>query len=166
MSIIYKRQSIRNFNNKEVEVEKITSILESAMLAPSSKNKQPWQFIVLDNKELINDFSEAHPNWKILKNANKVIIVCGDLNIDEREKHVLMACSASTQNILLKCVELGLGAVWLGLYPDNVRLNYTIDKLNICENIVPISLVAIGYYDDEKQRIPKFNNEKVHFNKW
>lgn len=100
------------------------------MLASSSKNKQPWQFIVLDDKGLIKDFSEAHPNWKILKNSNKVIIVCGDLSIDEREKHVLMPCSASTQNILLRCVELDLGAVWLGLYPDNVRLNYTIDKLN------------------------------------
>lgn len=166
MSIINKRQSIRIFNEKEVENEKIKSILESAMAAPSSKNKQPWQFIILDNKEIINDFSNAHNNWKVLKSANKVIIVCLDLNCDEREKHGLMACSASTQNILLKCEELNLGSVWLGLYPDDIRLNYTIEKLNIPNNIIPISLVAIGYYDNVKKRERKFDTNKIHFNQW
>ena len=48
MSIINKRQSIRRFNEKEVEVEKINKIIESGMLAPSSKNKQPWRFVILD----------------------------------------------------------------------------------------------------------------------
>lgn len=96
MSIINNRQSVRVFNQKEVEQEKIMQIIEFAMLAQSSKNKQPWQFIVLDNKQVIDGFSKAHINWKILDNANKIIIVCGDLNQDEREKHVLMACSASS----------------------------------------------------------------------
>lgn len=166
MGIINKRQSIRVFNEKEVESEKINQIIEAAMLAPSSKNKQPWQFVVLDNKEIINKFSEAHLNWKTLKKANKVIIVCGDLSCDEREKHVLMTCSAATQNILLKCVELDLGAVWLGMYPDKTRLDYTINKLNIPEGIVPISIIAIGYYDNVKERKNQFNKSKVHFNEW
>lgn len=166
MSIINNRQSIRNFNEKEVEKEKINIIIESAMTAPSSKNKKPWQFIVLEDKNIINEFSQAHANWKILKNTNKVIIVCGDLNSDEREKHVLMACSSATQNILLKCVELDLGAVWLGLYPDNIRSDYTIEKLNIPKNIIPISLVAIGYYDHIKEKLREVDTNKIHYNKW
>lgn len=166
MSIINNRQSIRTFNQKEVEKEKLIKLVESAMCAPSSKNKQPWQFIILDDKELINDLSQAHPNWKILKNTNKVIIICGDLEQEEREKHMVMACSAATQNILLKCVEVNLGAVWLGLYPDDIRINYIKDKLNIPNYILPISLVAIGYYDNLNQKQRKLDLDKIHFNIW
>lgn len=79
---------------------------------------------------------------------------------------MLMAYSTATQNILFKCVELGLGAVWLGLYPDDIRLNYTKEKLNIPQNIVPISLVAIGYSEDTKQRQRNIDSSKINFNIW
>lgn len=166
MSIINNRYSIRTFSDKNVEDEKIIKILESAMLAPSSKNKKPWQFIVLNDKELINEFSDFHPNWKVLKNVNKGIIVCGDLSCDERERHTLMACSASSQNILLRCIELGLESVWLGIYPDEIRSQWIKSKLNTPDNIIPISLIAIGYSDDTKKITREMDNTKIHFNKW
>lgn len=166
MSIINNRYSVRTFDNREVEENKIIQIVEAGMLAPSSKSKAPWQFIVLSDKNLIAEFAAFHKNWSILKTANKAIIVCGDLNCDEREKHTLMACSAASENILLKVVELDLGAVWLGLYPDEARIQWTKEKLNIPDNIIPISLIAIGYSDNKKQRERLVDTNKIHFNKW
>ena len=166
MSIIEKRISIRKFNHKEIAKENILRIVESGMIAPSSKDNKPWQFIILDDKKLIEKVATFHKNWITLKKANKVIIVCGDLGCDAREPHVVMACSAATENILLKATELEIGSVWLGAYPDEVRLQALKEEFNLPSNIVPISVIALGYYDDKNIRERKINSEKIHFNKW
>lgn len=163
MSIVNERRSIRKFTDKAVDRKTLLKLVESAMLAPSSKNKKPWEFLVIDNKEIIEEFSIVHSNWKMLKDVSNIIVVCGNLEKDEREKHIVMACSAATQNILIRGVELGLGSVWLGLYPDNIRSNYIVSRFKLGENIVPISLIALGYYDDVKERKIDFDYSKVHF---
>lgn len=166
MSIIEKRISIRKFNHKEIAKDDILKIVESGMIAPSSKNNKPWQFIILEDKKLIEKVSTFHKNWITLKEANKVIIVCGDLECDDRVPHVLMACSASTENILLKATELEIGSIWLGAYPDKVRLEALKEEFNLPSSIVPISVVALGYSDNKNIRERKINYEKIHFNKW
>lgn len=110
--------------------------------------------------------SNRYSNWSILKGANKAIVVCGDLSCDEREKHTLMACSAATQNILLKATELEVGSVWLGIYPDESRVSWIKDILNMPESIVPIALVVLGYTDDAKERSRELDRSKIHFNRW
>ncbi|SCJ93373.1 FMN reductase [NAD(P)H] [uncultured Clostridium sp.] len=166
MSIIEKRISIRKFNHKEIAKEDILKIVEAGMIAPSSRNNKPWQFIILDDKKLIEKVANFHKNWITLKEANKVIIVCGDLECDDRVLQVLMACSASTENILLKATELEIGSVWLGAYPDEMRLEALKEEFNIPSNIVPISVVALGYCDNRNIRERKINSEKIHLNKW
>lgn len=79
---------------------------------------------------------------------------------------MLMACSAATENILLKATELEIGSVWLGAYPDKYRLDALKEELDLPSNIVPISVVALGYYDSKSTRERKINYEKIHFNKW
>lgn len=166
MSIINNRYSVRKFSKEEVGLEKINNILEGAMTAPSSKNKNPWEFIVIDNKEILKELSYKHKNWSILKNANKAILVCGNLNDDDREHHVIMTCSASTQNILLKAVELNLGAVWLGCYPDNKRIDIMRKEFNLPQYILPVSIVALGYKDNEENKMRSMNKSKIHYNGW
>lgn len=166
MSIIDNRVSVRVFNDKEISNEHIISLLKAGMAAPSSKNYQPWSFVVLDDKELLERFSKAHANWKIVSNANKCIVVLGDLNSDERIPQTLMATSAATENILLRAKELGIGSVWLGMYPDQVRIDFTIETLEIPEGYLPISLIALGYSKNEITKVREFNEDKVHYNKW
>ena len=163
MSIVNERQSIRKFTDKVVDRKTLLKLVESAMLAPSSKNKKPWEFLVIDNKEVIEELSMVHLSWKILEDVSNVIIVCGNLNDDEREKHLVMTCSAATQNILIRCVELGLGSAWLGLYPDTIRSEYIVSKFNLEDNIIPISLIILGYYDDVKERKLNFDYSKVKY---
>lgn len=166
MSIINNRYSTRKFRNKEVEGEKINSILEAAMTAPSSKNKRPWEFIVVDNKELLKELSSKHKNWGILKNADKAILVCGNLINDNRENHVVMTCSASTQNILLKSIELDLGSVWLGCFPDQERINIVRLIFNLPQYIFPVSLIALGYEESKENKTRNIDKNKIHYNGW
>lgn len=166
MSIINNRQSVRLFNEIELEEDKLIQLVEAGMLAPSSKNKKPWQFIVINDKGLIGEFEKFHRSWKTLRTANKAIVVCGDLNLDEREIHTLMACSAASENILLKATELEVGSVWLGVYPDNIRVNWIKDRLNLPNNVVPISIIALGYSDSIKIKEKIINKDKIHFNQW
>ncbi|MGL4336894.1 MAG: nitroreductase family protein, partial [Turicibacter sp.] len=97
MSIINNRVSVRKFSDQEVADQLMLEVAKAGLVAPSSKNKQPWQIVILNKRDILDQFCEFHPNWTIMKNANKAIVVCGDLESDERETHALMACSAATQ---------------------------------------------------------------------
>ena len=167
MSIIDKRQSTRVFNQEEIKEDKLISLIQAGMAAPSSKNNQPWQYIILDHQEIIKQFAECHPNWKILRRTPAVISVCGDLERDSRESHMVMACAAATQNSLLRAVELGIGAVWLGLYPDQERIEWTKNKLNMPAKQIPLALIAVGYTDAmQKQKDRILDNKRIHKNRW
>jgi len=166
MSIIDKRQSVRKFDDRPVEREKIISMVQAGMAAPSSKNKQPFQFVVVDDAAMIQKFSEGHPNWKGLKTAQALIVVCGDESKDERDAQRLMAVSAATQNIMLRAVELGLGSVWIGMYPDQSRMDLMSETLGLPEHIIPVSIVSIGYKENLKDKVRAFDPDQVLFNKW
>lgn len=71
--------------------------------------------------------------------------------------------SACTQNILLQAVEEDLGAVWLGTYPDEERSNYLKEVFNIPENIIPFSVIVVGYPTEEYAAEDRFNQAKIHY---
>ena len=166
MSIIETRHSIRVFLNQQVEQEKVYELLKAGMSAPSSKNKKPWQFIAVNAPEQIQAIQACHKNWQVLKTACQLIIVCGDLEQDERIPHMLMACSAANQNILLKAHELGLGAVWLGCYPDEERMGFLKTFFNLPDSIIPLAVIPIGYYEKKQSKQRVWEQDKVHFGKW
>lgn len=166
MSIIDKRQSVRKFDDRPVEREKIISMVQAGLAAPSSKNKQPFQFIVVDDRNLILELSDGHPNWKGLKTAQALIVACGDVSRDERDAQRLMAVSAATQNMMLRAVELELGTVWIGMYPDQSRMDLMGSKLGLPDYVIPISIVSIGYKEGLKDKVRAFDEAQVRFNKW
>ncbi|MDA3731171.1 nitroreductase family protein [Niameybacter massiliensis] len=166
MSIITSRQSIRTFLDKSVEQDQIMQIVEAGMAAPSSKNKRPWQFLVIKNTELLQEILAFHPNWKMVKGAQKAIIVCGDKSKDDREQQLTMTCSAVAQNILLKSTELGLGSVWLGCFPDAARCNFLIEKLELPSYIVPMALIPIGYAAETSEKNRVIDLQKIHIDRW
>lgn len=168
MSIINQRQSIRKFDpSQPIEQAKIDQLIAAGLSAPSSKNKRPWHFVVINDLALIANFATAHQNWGGLGTATALILVCNDLRIEEREGHSLMTCSAASQNILLSATEQGLASVWMGMYPDEERMNYAKKTLGMPDYICPISVIALGYPATpicEKIRVPE--PEKVHVNHW
>lgn len=163
---LLNRRSIRKYKDKIVSKEIIDIILEAAMYAPSARNLQPWHFVVIAKKEMLNKLSEVHPYAKMLKEAPMAILVCGDQSIDENVGYLAQNCAAATQNILLAAHDLGLGSVWLGVYPREPRIQAMKELFNLPEHVLPISLIAIGYPDEEKPRPERFIPERVHYEGW
>jgi nitroreductase len=166
MQAILTRRSIRKFTGKEITEEQITKLLEAAMYAPSARNMQPWHFIVANKKEIIDKIPHIHPYADMCYDAACAILVCGDTNIEKTEGYISLNCGAATQNILLAAHDLNLGAVWLGVYPLNERMNPISKLFNLPQNIIPVSLIVIGYPAETKETPERFIEDRIHYNVW
>jgi len=102
----------------------------------------------------------------MLSQAALAILVCGDEERELSKGYWVVDCSAATQNILLAAHDLGLGAVWLGIHPREERKNEVRKIFNLPQNIQPMSIVSIGYPDEEKENPERFKPERIHYNKW
>ncbi|GFR34401.1 nitroreductase family protein [Thermobrachium celere] len=166
MQEIFKRRSIRKYQSKPVEKEKIDELLRAAMAAPSAGNEQPWHYIVIDDRNILNNIANTHPHAAMLREAPVGILVCGDLTKEKYEGFWVQDLSAATQNMLLQAVSLGLGTVWIGVYPNETRVNELIKMFNLPANIIPFSIVAVGYPDEYKDEVDRFDASRIHYNKW
>ena len=166
VDIIKKRRSIRSFQDKNVSDEDLYTLLEAAMLAPSAGNEQPWHFIIIDDQKIINKIPNIHPYSKMITQVNKAILVCADLNQTKYEGFWIQDCAAATQNILLKAVDLDLATVWLGIYPDEERVAKFKNLFKLPADIIPFSLIPVGYPANEKRTPDRFNKNRIHRNKW
>ena len=101
-------RSVRSYTDQDVEPEKLEAILEAGMAAPSGKNGQPWDFIVLTRREILDEMAERLPYAKMLREARVAIAVCADRT---KSPYWYVDCSAAAENILLAAHALGLGAV-------------------------------------------------------
>ena len=161
---ILNRKSVRKYSDKKIEQEKIDTILKCAMAAPSGMNKQPWEILVVTDKEKLEKIAEIAPNASYSKNSQLAIIVCGDKNISERFWE--QDCCAVTENILLAVEALELGAVWCMAYPSDERVAGIRSLFNFPENIIPLNIIPIGYPLTQEQPKQKYNADKVHVNNW
>lgn len=166
MDAIFNRRSIRKYSEKPISKEKIDLLLKAGFSAPSAGNQQPWHFIIIDDKGLLLEIEKIHAHASMLKEANKAILVCGDLNLEKFKGYWMLDCSAATENILIAAHSKGLGACWLGIYPKEDRINKIKELLNLPEGIIPLSLIALGYPAEEKNSINRFSQKRIHHNKW
>jgi len=166
MDAILTRRSIRRYTAQPVAEELITGFLKAAMAAPSAGNEQPWEFVVLTERTILDRIPSFHPYAAMLKEAPAAILVCGDLAREKHEGYWVQDCSAATENILIAVNEKGLGAVWLGIYPREERVRGLRQLLSIPETIVPFALVAIGYPAEKKEPADRFDASRLHYNSW
>lgn len=136
------------------------------MAAPSAGNEQPWEFIVLRDKDIMKKITEVHPYSKMLLNADVAIVVCGDESKEVFKGFWVQDCSAATENILLEAEDKGLGAVWLGVYPIKDRIDGIKKVLDIPNSVVPLSIIPVGYKDEEKKAEDRFKKERIHHDRW
>lgn len=164
LEAIFSRRSIRRYAADKIPPEIIGGLLKAAMAAPSASNKQPWHFIVITTKEVLEAVPLFHPYAGMLTEASAAIAVCG--NIEVQPDFWIQDCAAATQNILLAAHAGGLGAVWLAIYPREARIEGLRKLLDLPANILPLSLVALGYPDEKKSPSNRYNPSKIHFNRW
>lgn len=166
LDIIMKRRSIRKYTDQEVAGEQIERLLDAAMAAPSARNLKPWHFIVIKEREMLLEIAKVHPYAQMLKGASLAIVVCGDSKLQEIEGYIVQDCSVATQNILLASESLGLGAVWLGVYPRKERMADLRRLMVLPDSVVPISLISIGYPAERPQPHKGHDASRVHSDRW
>ncbi len=166
LEAIRTRRSIRKYTDRPVETEKVKIMLEAAMLAPSAGNQQPWRFIVIDDKALLEKVPEINPNAPMAPKAPLAILVCGDLRLERFPGNWTADCSAAAENLLIAARALGLGAVWTGLYPEEDRMEGFRDLLGLPREVVPLALIPVGYPATESGPVNRFREDRVHKNGW
>lgn len=167
MNSIFLRRSIRSFSDKEVECSKLENILRAGMQAPSAWNFQPWEFLIVENQKTKDDILKVSPYANAIGKAPmSIIVMCNLEKLKKDDQWWVQDLSAATENMLLQIVEEGLGGVWLGIYPDKDRVNFLKEYFNLPENIVPFSIISMGYSQDENKFVDRFDNEKIYFEKY
>lgn len=162
MKTINNRRSIRSFKNQLVETEKIDMILRAAMQAPSAINQRPWEFIVVRNKELLVKLSEMSPYSKMVAQAPVAIVIVGRSERMMVKEMWIQDMSACTQNILLEITDQGLGGVWLGVAPNQERMDYISTALNL-EGVMPFAVVPFGYSEIENIFIDRYEANRIMY---
>lgn len=147
MNSIFNRVSVRKYLDTPVEVEKIEKILRAAMCAPSGGNQQPWKFLVVQRRDIIEKLGRSSPYAVCASGAPVVIVPCIDRTAARFPELVEMDLSNATENMLLEITELGLGGVWLAVTPYEDRLQRVHEALGIGpeDGLQAFALVSLGY---------------------
>lgn len=171
MENILSRKSVRSYTSEAVPDEMVQTLLKAAMAAPSAKNRQPWEFVVLNDRSTLDTLAGKLKYAKMLAEAPLAIVVCAATHYQTAEgEWVENLCwehdaSAATENLLLAAEAMGLGAVWTAANDDE-RAGYVRETLGIPSTLCPLCVVAIGWPNGEFQPKDKWKPEKIHYNKW
>jgi nitroreductase len=169
LSLAKKRRSIRQYLDKPVEREKTDKLIEAALRAPSSRGFNPWEFVVVTDRVLLDKLSTAKPHGSsFLKKASLGIVVCAD---PEKCDVWIEDASIASIYIHLAAESLELGSCWIQIRKrmhnqTKSAEQYIREVLNIPETLNVESMIAIGYPAEKKSPHPKENlqYEKVYYN--
>jgi nitroreductase len=168
LSFIFGRRSIRAYQAAPVADEVVNDLLAAGMAAPSACAKDPWRFVVVRERAMLEAIAAALPNGKMLAGAPVGIVVCGDLGAAHAGElsYLLQDCSAAVENILLASHALGLGACWLGVHPRQPRIEALTKLLRLPEKVLPVSCIAVGWPAEEKPPRTRFEQRHIHHETW
>jgi nitroreductase len=168
MKNILERRSIRKYTDESVSDDDVKNLLKAAMAAPSAGNQQSWEFVVVRDRDTLNIMTGFHPSggYNMLGHAPLAVVVCGDLKKQLYEGYWVQDCAAATENILIAAQSLGLGAVWLGVYPKKDIIGKVKNLLGLPENIMPLSIISVGHPAEEKKPSSRYDEARIHHNTW
>lgn len=165
MQAILTRRSIRRYTSEPVSDELVDKLLKAAMSAPTAAG-EVWRFVVVRSRSALESVQTFHPHAQMLKTAAVGIVVCGDPTVEALKGRWLLDCAAATENMLIAANSLGLGAVWVGIYPVEERIAGIRDLLGIPGHIVPLSMLSVGYPAEKKEPPARFRRELIHYDRW
>ena len=171
LSLVEKRRSIRKYQEKPVEADKVDMLIEAALRSPSSRGFNPWEFVIVTDRGLLDQLSQAKPHGaSFLKNAALGIIVCADPA--KCDVWVEDAAIASVF-IHLAAASIGLGSCWIQIrkrmYNDSkTSQEYVRELLHIPVHLNVESIIAVGYPAEEKNphRKEELLYDKVHVDRY
>ena len=168
VKIIKTRKSVRNFNEKPVGKEELVELVKAGMAAPTAVNCQPWEFIIVTDRSLLDKLGDVLPYTKMIYKAGAAIVVCSIPAKAHRQfvEYAILDSALASENILLAAEALKLGAVWTAAYPYSDRMESVRTILNIPKEIIPLNVIPIGHPTGEDKPKEKYRPEKIHWEKW
>jgi nitroreductase len=168
ITAIMTRRSIRNYTQHPVPEELIKVLVEAGMCAPSAFNERSQEFIVINDRKILDAIYNLTPNSRQIKRASVAIMVCGN---QDKEKfkgqgYWQLDGSVASENILIAANAMGLGAVWTAIYPYPDRVAAVKKLLNLPEQVIPLNIIPIGYPAEQKPKENRFDPSRLHQNRW
>ena len=168
VTAILTRRSIRDYSPHPVPKEMIQLLLAAAMSAPSAFNERSTEFIVISDRQILDAIYKLNPNSLQVKRATVAILVCGN---QAKEKfpgqgYWQLDGAVAAENILIAAHALGLGAVWTAIYPYPERIPAVQKLLNLPPQVIPLTIIPMGYPAEKKMRENRFDASRVHYNGW
>jgi nitroreductase len=168
LQFIFNRRSIRKYENREIPAAMFNDLFEAAMAAPSAVARDPWHFLLIRDRKILDQVVKILPHGQMLRQAPAAVIVCGDITITHANElsYMLQDLSAAVENLLLASTALGLGSCWLGMHPRQDRLDNIRSLFSLPENIIPMCGIALGWPAEKPGPRTRFKQERVHLEKW
>lgn len=166
MKDILERRSIRQYTTDPVSEQDVEDLLRAAMAAPSAGNAQPWHFVVLTERRLLDAIADFHPYAGMTRQAPAGVLLCGDPSLEKYPDFWVQDLSAAVENLLLAAHSKGLGAVWVGVYPNEARVQDMRKLLGIPPNIIPFAFVPFGHPAEKKPPSERYNPARIQRNGW
>ncbi len=169
--LLINRHSIRKYTDQAVNPEDVKLILEAALMAPTSKSLRPWRFIVVEDKQMLENLSKCKPQYAAsISSAPLAIVVVGEVT---KSDAWIEDASIAAVFMQLQAADLGLGSCWVEVR-DRYRADgepaddYVRDLLGIPDEFSVLCIVSVGYKNEERRPIDpeKLQWEKVHVEKW
>ena len=166
MDPVLSRTTIRDYTDERVSDESVEMLLRAAMAAPSAEDERPWHFLVIRDRQIREKIPGIHRFAHMVPNASVAVLVCGDKTLQKARGFWVQDCAAATENILIEAQQLELGAVWLGVYPIEGRVEGLRRLLGIPDHVIPFALVALGYPAESAKAATKYDPSRVHVDRW
>ncbi len=169
ITAIMTRRSIRDYSPHPVPEELIRLLVEAGMCAPSAFNERTQEFIVINDRKILDAIFNLNPQALQLKKASVAIMICGN---QEREKkgqgqgYWQLNGAVAAENILIAANAVGLGAVWTAIYPYQDRVVAVKKLLNLPEQVQPLCIIPVGYPAEQKAKENRFEASRLHTNRW
>jgi len=168
LNFIFSRRSVRKYEKREIPPELLNDLFEAAMAAPSAVARDPWHFLLIRERDTLDEIVKILPHGQMLRQAPAAVIVCGDIDLAHSNElsYMLQDLSAAVENILLAATALDLGSCWLGMHPRPERISGIRKLFSLPENIIPMCGIALGWPAEIPEPRTRYKPERVHMEKW
>ena len=167
IDLLTTRRSVRHLAEPAPNDAQLEIILQAATQVPDHGNLTPWHFVVVEEREELIKLSKLHPHAAMLPEAAFAVILCADPSLQKyRFDFWIQDCSAAAENMLLEAEHLGIGAVWLGVYPNEERIKTMRPVFDIPDEIEIFCLLSFGYPEFKKTAKDRWDGSRVHNGRW
>jgi nitroreductase len=168
VTAIMTRRSIRDYTSQPVPEDLVRLLVEAGMCAPSAFNERSSEFIVINDRKILDEIFQLNTKALQIKKATVAIMICGNTAKEKfpGKGYWQLDGSVAAQNILLTAHAVGLGAVWTAIYPYEDRMVAVKKLLGLPENVQPLCIIPVGHPAEKKFRENRFEPARYHQNKW